>query len=65
MKRSEILAGSPILIAALATVIGVVGSEWNGAILNGHEEALVVVQAPAPSADVPLIGELTVTANRG
>ncbi len=65
MKRSEILAGSPVLIAALATVIGIVGSEWHGAIPNGNGEALMVVEAPAALADVPLIGELTVTANRG
>lgn len=62
--KSEILAGSPIIIAALATIVAIAGSGRDGRAPHASEQP-VVVSAPDEAAQVPLIGELTVTARRG
>jgi hypothetical protein len=65
MKRIESLAGSPALIAVFVVSVGVLGLQKGSDASAERQVAPAAVVAPASNQDVPLIGELTVTARRG
>lgn len=67
--NTEVLARSPVLIAALATVVALIGVGRESTVPGAGDSlrdstATVTIPAPAAGADVPLIGELTVVAER-
>ncbi len=66
--KAEVLARSPVLIAALATVVALIGVGRDSLVPVAGDvasEGAVVATAPAAAAEIPLIGELTVVAERG
>lgn len=64
MKRSETQVIGPALIAVIVAVAGVVAFQSNARAPGRIETPSVASTVPAPSGDVPFIGELTVTASR-
>ena len=64
MKRFESLAGSPALLAVFIVSAGVLGLQKDSDSPAVRQAAPAAVVAPAADQDLPLIGELTVTAPR-
>lgn len=63
--KSEVLARSPVVIAAVATVVALIGIGRDAVVPGADAGGAVVTTSVPAAADVPLIGELTVTAERG
>jgi len=64
MKFSEFRLSSPALVAALVAVAAIAAFDSRSSKLDEIEPAAAVSAIPAPSGEVPFIGELTVTASR-
>ncbi len=65
--KTEVLARSPVLIAALATLVALVGVGRDSIVPvagDAARDTAAVATVPAAAGEIPLIGELTVVAGR-
>lgn len=64
MKRSEAQVIGPALIAVIVAVAGVAAFNSDSRVPGNVATAPTTYAVPAPEGEVPLIGEITVTASR-
>jgi len=64
MKFSEFRLSSPALVAVFVAVAGIATFDSRSSKLAESVPTVTVSEIPAPSGEVPFIGELTVTASR-
>jgi hypothetical protein len=64
MRISELRLISPALVAVLVAVAGIAAFNSRAPSSGDMRPAAIVAEIPAPSGNVPFIGEITVTASR-
>jgi len=64
MKSSEFKLSSPAIVAALVAVAAIAAFDSRSPRLAESVPTATFSEIPAPSGEVPFIGELTVTASR-